>query len=41
MTSHDLMNINLEAYKYRCLDVPSRSMWGLNDIITCISAVSV
>ena len=36
MKSHDLMNINLEAYKYKHSDAPSRSMWRLNDIITVI-----
>ena len=33
MTSHDLMNINPEAYKYTCSAVPSRSKCRLNDII--------
>ena len=32
MTSHDLININLEVYKYKHSDAPSRSMWQLNDI---------
>ena len=34
MISHDLMNINLEAYKHS--DAPSRSMWRFNDIIPII-----
>ena len=34
MISHNLMNINLEAYKHS--DAPSRSMWRLNDIIPII-----
>ena len=33
MTSHDLMNINPEAYKYTRSAVPSRSKCRLNDII--------
>ena len=33
MTSHDLMNINPEAYKYMRSAAPSRSKWQLNDII--------
>ena len=33
MTSHDLMNINPEAYKYTRSAVPSRSKWRLIDII--------
>ena len=33
MTSHDLMNINPEAYKYTRSSAPSRSKWRLIDII--------
>ena len=35
MTSHDLININAEAYKYKRSAAPSRtrSKWRLNDII--------
>ena len=33
MTSHDLMNINPEAYKYTRSAAPSRSKWQLIDII--------
>ena len=33
MTSHDLMNINREAYKYTRSVAPSRSNWRLIDII--------
>ena len=33
MTSHNLMNINPEAYKYTCSSTPSRSKWRLIDII--------
>ena len=33
MTSHDLMNINTEAYKYTRSAAPSRSKWRLIDII--------
>ena len=33
MTSHDLMNINPEAYKYTRSAAPSRSKWRLIDII--------
>ena len=36
MTSHDLMNINLESYKCKHSDARSRSMWQLNDIIPII-----
>ena len=32
MMSHDLININLEVYKYKHSDAPSRSKWLLNDI---------
>ena len=34
MTSHDLININAEAYKYKRSAAPSRTKWRLNDIIT-------
>ena len=33
MTSHNLMNINPEAYKYTPSVAPSRSKWRLIDII--------
>ena len=33
MTSHDLININPEAYKYKRSAAPSRRKWQLNDII--------
>ena len=36
MTSHDLMNINQETYKYKHSNAPRRSMWRLNDIILSI-----
>ena len=34
MTSHDLVNINREVYKYTRSVAPSRSKWRLIDIIT-------
>ena len=34
MMSHDLMNINPQAYKYKHLDAASRGRWWLNDIIS-------
>ena len=36
MMSNDLININLEVYKYKSSDVPSRNMWQLHDIISVI-----
>ena len=33
MTSHDLMNINREAYKYTRSAAPSRNKWRLIDVI--------
>ena len=33
MTSHDLININAEAYKYKRSAAPRRTKWRLNDII--------
>ena len=36
MNPHKLININSEAYKYKHSDAPSRSMCGLNDIISKI-----
>ena len=33
MTSHDLMNVNPEAYKYMRSVPPSRSKWRIIDII--------
>ena len=37
MTSCDLMNINLEAHKYKNSGASSKCMWGLNDIIPIIT----
>ena len=39
MTSHNFMNINFEAYKYKRSDSPSKNMWWLNDIICIISII--
>ena len=40
MTSHNFMNINFEAYKYKRSDSPSKSMWLLNDIIPIICIIN-
>ena len=36
MTSHNLMNFNLDAYRCKRSDAKSRSMWQLNNIISII-----